>query len=197
MIGDPVNVTSRIEAQNKELNTKLLVSDDFLAKFPEGVMKRSLSTSVVVKGKEEAIKVHEITGFIEPDTQLEVQATLDLILKNEDEFARIFYEKLFHKAPDVQDLFKKNMLDQGRMLTHMLGGIIYSLSRPDYLILGLKSLGRQHKSYGVEAEHYPIVKEALLETIEEVLGDSGNYKIVHAWKSALELVIQSMQSYSH
>jgi class 3 adenylate cyclase len=197
VIGDPVNVTSRIEAQNKSLNTRLLVSDDFLSKFPEGVMKKGLSTSVSVKGKDEAITVHEILGFIEPDTHLEVQATLDLILKNEEEFARIFYEKLFIKAPEVRELFKKNMLDQGRMLTHMLGGIIYSLSRPEYLIMGLKSLGRQHESYGVQAEHYPIVQEALLETIEEVLGDYSNYKVIHAWETALELVMKSMQSYSN
>ena len=78
----------------------------------------------------------------------------------------------------------------------MLGGIIYSLSRPDYLIMGLKSLGRQHESYGVKASHYPIVKEALLETIEEVLGDYCNYRVIHAWETALDLVTKSMQSYA-
>ena len=158
-------------------------------------MKKGLSTSVSVKGKDDAITVHEILGFIEPDTHLEVQATLDLILKNEEEFARIFYDKVFEKAPEVRELFKKNLLDQGRMLTHMLGGIIYSLSRPEYLIMGLKSLGRQHLSYGVKAEHYPVVQEALLETIEEVLGDYSNYKVIHAWETALGLVMKSMQSY--
>jgi len=77
--------------------------------------------------KEKELVLHEILGFAEPDTHLEVQATLDLILKNEEEFANIFYEKVFNKAPEVRDLFKKNMLDQGRMLTHMLGGIIYKV----------------------------------------------------------------------
>lgn len=197
VIGDPVNVTSRIEAQNKELGTNLLVSDVFLAKFPQGVLNRGLTTAVSVKGKENELLLHEILGFAEPDTHLEVQATLDVILKDEERFASIFYEKVFKKAPEVRDLFQKNMLDQGRMLTHMLGGIIYSLSRPDYLIMGLRSLGRQHKSYGVESTHYPVIKEALLETIQEVLGDSSNYKVIHAWETALELVIQSMKSYAH
>jgi class 3 adenylate cyclase len=196
VIGDPVNITSRIEAQNKNLNTRLLVSDDFVTRFPDGVLEKGLTNSVIVKGKDEAITVHEILGFIEPDTHLEVQATLDLILKNEEDFASIFYEKLFEKEPEVRELFKKNMLDQGRMLTHMLGGIIYSLSRPDYLIMGLKSLGRQHESYGVKPAHYPIVKEALLETIEEVLGDYSNYRVIHAWETALDLVTKSMQSYT-
>ena len=195
VIGDPVNVTSRIESQNKELGTRLLVSDEFLSVFKKDVLNTGLQTSVQVKGKEEPINVHEVIGFKEPDTFLEVQATLDLILKNEDDFAQKFYQKVFTKAPEVQELFRKNMLDQGRMLTHMLGGIVYSLSRPEYLILGLKSLGRQHESYGVRLEHYPIVRETLLEVIDEELGKASSPKIMHAWRSALDLVVQSMQSY--
>lgn len=195
VIGDPVNVTSRIESLNKELGTRLLVSSEFLSNFPEKILHAGMNTTVNIKGKSEPIKVHEILGFQEPDTYLEVQASLDLILKNEDEFARKFYEKVFTKAPAVKEMFKKNMLDQGRMLTHMLGGIVYSLSRPEYMILGLKALGSQHKAYGVQKEHYPIIRDMLLETIEEELGEASNYKILHAWRSALELVIQSMQSY--
>lgn len=195
VIGDPVNVTSRIESLNKELDTRLLVSDEFLSHFPEGILKKGISDAVNVKGKDEAIKVHEIIGFIKPDTNLEVQATLDLILKNEDEFAERFYARVFSMAPQVRELFKKNLLDQGRMLTHMLGGIVYSLSRPDYLVLGLKSLGRQHQSYGVEIEHYPVVRAALLETIEEQLGELSSPKIMQSWEIALDLVIQSMKSY--
>jgi class 3 adenylate cyclase/hemoglobin-like flavoprotein len=197
VIGDPVNVASRIESLNKELGTRLLVSDEFYANFPEGILNKGIGDSVRVKGKKEEIVVHEIVGFKEPDTNLEVQATLDQILKNEDEFAEKFYARVFKKAPQVRELFKKNLLDQGRMLTHMLGGIVYSLSRPEYLILGLKSLGRQHKAYGVNKEHYPVVKQALLETIQEELGEACNYKIIHAWENALDLVIHSMQSYDN
>ena len=141
------------------------------------------------------MKVHEILDFVEPDTNLEVQATLDLLLKNEDDFASSFYKRLFEKAPEVEELFTRNLLDQGRMLTHMLGGIIYSLSRPEYLILGLRSLGQQHEGYGVRKEHYPIVREVLLETIEDKLGDACTHKVRHALQSALDLVVQSMQSY--
>jgi len=195
VIGDPVNVTSRIESVNKELGTTLLVSDDFLSNFPENTLKTGLTSTVKLKGKEMAMKVHEILDFVEPDTNLEVQATLDLLLKNEDDFASSFYKRLFKKAPEVEELFTRNLLDQGRMLTHMLGGIIYSLSRPEYLILGLRSLGQQHEGYGVRREHYPIVREALLETIEDKLGEACTHKVRHAWQSALDLVVQSMQSY--
>lgn len=80
-------MTSRIESQNKELETRLLVSDEFLSNFQEGILKKGLSTTVKVKGKHEPLSLHEILGFLEPDTNLEVQSTLDVILKDEVEFA--------------------------------------------------------------------------------------------------------------
>ena len=81
------------------------------------------------------------------------------------------------------------------MLTHMLGGIVYSLSRPNTLSQGLKKLGRDHLKYGVKPEHYPVVKACLLETIEDELGEAFTPNIYDAWSTALDLVINLMQSY--
>jgi hemoglobin-like flavoprotein len=39
------------------------------------------------------------------------------------------------------------------------------------------------------------VKEALLDTIQEVLDSSNSEKILQAWDFALELVVETMQSY--
>jgi hemoglobin-like flavoprotein len=85
------------------------------------------------------------------------------------------------------------MVQQGRMLTHMLGGIVYSLSRPHHLKLGLKTLGHQHEKYGVKAENYPIIKEAMIETIGEQLGGENSAEVYHAWSAALDLIIGMMQ----
>jgi len=85
------------------------------------------------------------------------------------------------------------MLGQGRLLTHMLGGIVYSLSRPEHLATGLKKLGESHIKYGVRAEHYPVVKEAMLKTIDETLGEMKTPKTMDAWSSALDLVMDAMR----
>ena len=87
------------------------------------------------------------------------------------------------------------MRDQGRLLTHMLGGIVYSLSRPEHLALGLKKLGQNHYRYGVKNHYYPVVKTAMLETIPEVLGDFHTPRINEAWSKALDFVIDTMQSW--
>jgi len=97
----------------------------------------------------------------------------------------------------VRTLFRKNMTDQGRLLTHMLGGIVYSLSRPEHLKKGLAKLGQSHVNYGVKAEYYPIVKQAMLETIDEVLGERKSQQTINAWNAALDFVIDTMKAHAH
>ena len=192
VIGDPVNVASRIQEQNKTLGTRFLVTDQVLATLPPGSLTIGFNSNVSLKGIEEPYVAHEVLGFSEPDINLELQSTLDLLLNDEDHFAEVFYQKVFDKAPQVRALFEKNMMSQGRMLTHMLGGIVYALSRPEYLHLGLDKLGRDHVRYGVKNEYYPVVRAALLETIEEELGEHYTPLARFAWENALDLVIKLM-----
>lgn len=191
VVGDPVNVASRIQGETKELGTKILISDS-VHKNVSDIVNTGKSFNRILKGKEEPIPLHELKGFVDMDLQLELQASLHLLLKDEDEFARIFYDKIFVKAPFLRQLFASNMLDQGRLLTHMLGAIVYSLSRPDYLLLGLKKLGQNHLRYGVKNEYYPLVKETMLETIVDVLADFYRPTIGEAWSKALDFIIENM-----
>ncbi len=193
VIGDPVNVTSRIQAQNKEYGSRILASQSVMDHIPEDKLKIGFRSDVKLRGKEIKIPVYEILGFVETDTNLEVQATLDQLLRNEEQFAELFYEKVFQQAPQVRTLFQNNMLEQGRMLTHMLRGIINSLSRPEHLMLNLKSLGRQHVNYGVKHEHYLMIKEILLESIAEQLGEDYTDRSRQAWIEALDLIIETME----
>ena len=126
------------------------------------------------------------------DENMEVQASLDILLKDEEGFAKRFYDRVFELAPVARGLFKGDMTRQGRLLTHMLSGIVYSLSRPNYLKMGLRALGKSHIKYGVLPDHYPIVKQALLETIEAELGDHYSEAIGSAWEQALTLVLTFM-----
>lgn len=194
VIGDPVNVASRIQGETKKVGAKILISDTVYHASKKEALDIGRKFSSILAGKEERIEVHEMLGFKEMDLQLELQASLHLLLQDEEKFAAIFYEKIFKKAPFVRQLFKNNMSAQGRLLTHMLGGIVYSLSRPEHLVMGLKKLGKNHERYGVQPEYYPIVKEAMLETIPEVLKDFTSARVIEAWSQALDFVIDTMKT---
>ena len=192
VIGDPVNVASRIEGQTKLNNTDILISQSMLDKMaPESLVIGKIIEAQLA-GKKGLNKLYEVLDFRTPDLQLELQSSLHLLLKDEDKFAKIFYEKVFAKAPFIKKLFTANMIGQGRLLTHMLGGIVYSLSRPEYLKMGLRQLGKSHEKYGVIPEYYPLVKETMLETISEILSMDCRTETIDAWSNALDFVIEHM-----
>ncbi len=60
-IGDTVNLASRLEGLNKEHGTSAIVSDATRAALGDGYLTRPLD-EVKVKGKEEPVRIHELTG---------------------------------------------------------------------------------------------------------------------------------------
>lgn len=197
VIGDPVNVASRIQNETKSTGTKILISDSVFENIENDSLIIGQEFNTKVRGKDDPLKILELVGFRELNLQLELQCSMNFLLEDEDRFAELFYEKVFQIAPGVKALFRNNMTEQGRLLTHMLGGIIHSLSRPDQLQNGLKTLGKNHLSYGVKAAHYPVVKQAMMETITEILGENKSSKTIDAWNSALDFVIENMQKHAY
>ncbi|MGB5654793.1 MAG: globin domain-containing protein, partial [Robiginitalea sp.] len=197
VIGDPVNVASRIQNETKATQTDILISDTVLDNVDRDTVETGKSFLNKLAGKDDPLYLHELVGFKDMDLQLELQSSMSEMLEDEEEFARIFYNKVFAIAPKIRALFRNNMTEQGRLLTHMLGGIVYSLSRPEHLKKGLAKLGRSHVQYGVKAEYYPVVKQAMIETIDEVLGECKTERTMEAWNTALDFVIDTMKGHAH
>ena len=192
VVGDAVNVASRIQSANKTLGTRLLISEEVRSRLPEGALRTGASTSVPLKGKSDEFTLFEVLGFADPDPSLVVQETLGSILDPEARFAEVFYRRLFELAPQVKSLFRGNMEKQGQMLGHMIEGVVYASSRPENLVLGLQSLGRQHAGYGVSREHYALVRRALLDTIQDVLGDKYAPDVARAWEVTIDSILHLM-----
>lgn len=195
VIGDPVNVASRIQSQTKTAGVKIMVSDDIYRQTESNLLELGRRFEPQLRGKEEPIVLHELLGFRQMDLQLELQASLHTLLKDEDRFSAAFYARVFERAPELRQLFRSNMRDQGRLLTHMLSGIVYSLSRPEHLSMGLKKLGQNHHRYGVKDHDYPVIKNAMLDTIAEILGETYPTRAKEAWEQGLDFVISSMQQW--
>ena len=195
VVGDPVNVASRIQGCTKKVKAKTLISESIRQNLPADTVEIGRSFSIQLAGKEEESQLHELKDFIGTDVNLELQSSLDYVLKNEKRFAQRFYGKVFAIAPELRGLFRADMSGQERMLTHMLGGIVYSLSRPEFLKMGLQTLGRSHEKYGVKPEYYPLVQELLLETIKEELGECYTAKLGEAWRQALSFITAQMSNW--
>lgn len=126
------------------------------------------------------------------DTDL-LKASWKELVAAGDEFPLLFYAVLFDMAPEVADLFPVNMSEQRRKLLATLGRVVQSVATEDAERANeaLRVLGRDHRRFGAEAEHYPVVGQALILTMAHLV---PNWSPDHeaAWATAYGSVAATM-----
>lgn len=193
VVGDTINVASRIQALNKTLGTTFLASESLVNTLPEGALSTGTKSSVPIQGREAPIVVYEIEGFTETDPVLVAQSTIETILARKEHFTESFYRRLFAKAPELRPLFPEDMEAQAAKLVQMLEVIVYALGRPGQLAMGLHSLAQRHVAYGVTADHYDLVRDPFVEAITEVLGEECTPEATNAWGSLVDTIVHVMK----
>ena len=113
-----------------------------------------------------------------------VQSSFAKVAPIAETAAGLFYERLFEIAPEVRPLFNRDMKEQGRKLMATLGLVINGLKNLDAILPAARSLATKHVSYGVRAEHYQPVGDALIWTLEKGLGSAFTPEVRHAWLAA-------------
>jgi len=121
-----------------------------------------------------------------------VQSSFARVSPIADTVASLFYARLFDIAPEVRSLFKRDMKEQGRKLTTALGLVVKGLKNLDAILPAVRSLAVKHVGYGVRAEHYPPVGEALLWTLEQGLGPDFTPEVRDAWLEAYAILSGAM-----
>ncbi len=110
-----------------------------------------------------------------------VRASWVKIEPNAEAFAEQFYQQLFILDPALQSLFKRSMNMQGRKLVSMFSSAITYIDWPEKIIPPLITAGQRHQQYGVKPEDYDTVGEALIATLQELLGDEFTKEIEYSW----------------
>jgi hemoglobin-like flavoprotein len=122
-----------------------------------------------------------------------VQESYTKVAPIADHVAHLFYDRLFQTAPYVRPLFKGDMEDQGRKLMSVIGVAVAALDNLPQLVPVVRDLGRRHASYGVKDDHYDVVAQALLWTLEKGLGESFTGEVKEAWASAYIVLANTMK----
>ena len=103
-----------------------------------------------------------------------------------------FYTKLFMAHPALRRLFPKDMEPQYVKLMDMLNAMVSRLHRLHEINEEITAMAERHASYGVKPEHYAMVGDALLWTLEKGLGKDWTPSIKHAWARAYNLFASHM-----
>src|SRR5207248_1181716 len=102
--------------------------------------------------------------------------------------ASLFYARLFELDPSLQPLFKTDMQVQRRALMSMLRTAVIGLDHLDALVPAVESLARRHVGYGVKDADYDTVGQALLDALQQGLGDGFTSEIRGAWVEVYALL---------
>ena len=116
-----------------------------------------------------------------------VKATAPALEKHGVEITTAMYARLFENA-DVAAMFDRAAQDSGEQPRRLAGAILAYARNIDKLgNLGpaVQRMVARHVQTGVKAQHYPLVAEALLPAIRDVLGaDVATDAVLEAWGEA-------------
>lgn len=119
--------------------------------------------------------------------------TLELTLAHDDTFPARFYDRLFARRPEVRSLF--HLHSPGalhKMFAQKLTALVDHVEDPAWLQRELAALAASHTSYGVTAEMYPWVGDALLETLADACSSAWTPEAEQAWRDVYAAVTRAI-----
>ena len=132
-----------------------------------------------------------------PDQVNIVQQSFAKVTPIADQAAVLFYGRLFDIAPSVKAMFPADMTEQRRKLMATLAIVVNGLSNLETILPAVSSLATRHVAYGAKPEHYPVVGEALLWTLEKGLGADWTPEVAEAWTAAYTTLSSFMISQAY
>ncbi|QYK49433.1 MAG: hypothetical protein KF838_06170 [Phycisphaeraceae bacterium] len=121
-----------------------------------------------------------------------LKSTYACVRAHDLRLARTFYNKLFAAAPDLLAMFRSDPESQARKLMAALDAVVRNLEHPQENAAMLADLGRRHVRYCAKPEHYDLVIDLLIESMQEVLAEPDDAQPILEWRMALRLVAQQM-----
>lgn len=109
-----------------------------------------------------------------------------------DATATALYQRLFTEYPQVRPLFIGEMDEQAAKLKRMIDRTVAALDDLEPLDRVIRMMGARHSGYGVAEEDYPLLREALLITLAEQLGEEFSPQIRAAWIAVYDELAEMM-----
>ncbi|MER6845093.1 globin domain-containing protein [Streptomyces platensis] len=126
-----------------------------------------------------------------PDAVL-IRRTMAEIEPVADKVTSYFYALLFVQYPDLRALFPASMDTQRDRLFKALLTAAQHVDDAEVLTAYLANLGRGHRKYGTQPDHYPAVGECLLNSLARYATSTWGPETQAAWVRAYTAISQIM-----
>ncbi len=125
---------------------------------------------------------------LSPNTIDLVKSCVPLLQAEGEAVTTRMYEILFSKYPETQALFERAE-NQPSKLAAAVGAYAANIDKLDNLGGAVEKMATSHVKTHVEAKHYPMVADALLNAMVDVLGsDVINAEMQAAWAEAYQFL---------
>jgi hemoglobin-like flavoprotein len=121
-----------------------------------------------------------------------VQSSFRDVLPLGDTAGVLLYERIFALAPTTRALFAEDIRPQAARLMAAVKTTVEGLDDLDAVAPFLVKLGARHVRYGVRLEHFDVVPDALLWTLEQGLGEAFTAEVREAWTAAWTVIAGAM-----
>ncbi|MFF9773048.1 globin domain-containing protein [Streptomyces sp. NPDC013978] len=126
-----------------------------------------------------------------PDAVL-IRRTMAEVGPVADKVTSYFYALLFVQHPELRSMFPPAMDAQRDRLLKALLTAAEHIDNTPVLVDYLQNLGRGHRKYGTQAEHYPAVGECLIGALSRYAKASWNDETEAAWVRTYTTISQVM-----
>jgi len=113
-----------------------------------------------------------------------VKATVPVLQQHGQAITERMYIVLFEKYPETKALFKNAPDNQPGILSAAVAAYAANIDKLDVLKNAVERMAIAHVRSHVQPEHYPMVGDAILTALQDVLGETATPQILEAWKEA-------------
>lgn len=124
---------------------------------------------------------------MKPQTLDTIKQTIPILQTQGEALTRRFYQNMFANNPEVAPFFNpahQKAGTQQRALANAICAYAQHVDSPEQLTDAIELIAQKHVSLGIQPEHYPVVGENLLLTIQEMLELDADDPVVQAWAEA-------------
>ena len=111
-----------------------------------------------------------------------VKESAELITSNDTKITKRMYDILFKKYPNFKIFFKDAPENQYMKLAEALSAYATNVEKLHILRPALSVIAREHVRVKIKPVQYPIIGMALIQAIEDVLGDTASLELIDAWR---------------
>jgi hemoglobin-like flavoprotein len=125
---------------------------------------------------------------------VDIQESLDRILKSEEIIGKTFYDVFFERHPQAAKYFTDTDMERQALMVTMALNLVRQYYSEGYSTVEayLRHLGTRHYDHKVPPDVYPIWRDCMLETLAQFHDSDWSDELAAEWREAIDAVTKPM-----